>query len=317
MRRLTTLVIAVVMLIAAGTTFAQVRGKGRLQGIVTDKASAKPVDGATVTISPADGATAPIIVKTNAKGRWSALGLTSGSWNIDIEAKGFTTSRGAVAVSELQMMPPIATQLDPAVAKEEAAATVSAGPSVPQEVIDAVNLGQSLMAEEKFKEAVVEFEKALPALPDNLPLKQVASQAYYKSGDLKNAIKMLEEVTAADPANHVMSVLLTNLYLEDGQLDAGKARLAGLPADAITDPTVYLNIGILFLNKNNPEEAATYFTKAVDMDNTRPEAFYYRGLANLQVKKTKEAKADFEKVVALAPESTEASDAKQLINSLQ
>jgi hypothetical protein len=80
MRKITVSVIAFVVLVAAGAAFAQVRGKGRLQGVVTDAATSKPVEGATVTISMADGNTQPIVVKTNAKGRWSALGLTTGQW---------------------------------------------------------------------------------------------------------------------------------------------------------------------------------------------------------------------------------------------
>jgi Tfp pilus assembly protein PilF len=316
MRRVTVSIIAFVLLVTAGSAFAQVRGKGRLQGIVTDAATAKPVDGAKVTISPADGGTQPIVVKTNAKGRWSALGLTSGQWNVDIEAKGFAASRGSVNVSELQMMPPVATTLQAEAPVEEAPAAVQTS-GVPQEVVAAVTLGQELMAAEKYKEAVVEFEKALPALPDNMGLKQVTAQAYYKAGELKKAIGLLEVVTAAPEAPPGVVLLLTNLYLENGQLDEAKARLATLPAEAVTDPTVYVNIGILFLNKNNPAEAATYFSKAVGMDQTRPESFYYRGLANVQLKNTQEAKADFEKVLQLAPDSPEGRDAKQLIDSLK
>jgi Tfp pilus assembly protein PilF len=310
-------IIAVVLLVTAGSAFAQVRGKARLQGIVTDAATSKPVEGATVTISPGDGDTQPIVVKTNAKGRWSALGLTNGAWNVDIAAKGFTTSRGSVNVSEFQPMPPIATKMQPEAPKAEEPAAVATSPGVPQEVIDAVNHGQELMAAEKYKEAVVEFEKALPALPDNMSLKQVAAQAYYKAGDLKNAIAMLETVTASPQSNNGVVLLLTNLYLENSQLDEAKARLATLPADAVSDPTVYVNIGILFLNKNNPAEAVTYLTSAVDMDMTRPESFYYRGLAYLQQKKTNEAKADFEKVLSLSPDSPEGRDAKQLIDSMK
>lgn len=315
MRRVTVPVIAFILLATAAT--AQVRGKGRLQGIVTDAATAKPVDGATVTLSPADGGTKPIITKTNAKGRWSALGLTNGQWNIDIEAKGFAASRGTVGVSELQMAPPIATSLQAdAPVQEEVPAPVET-PGVPQEIVDAVNLGQELLKAEKYPEAVAQFEKALPALPDNMALKQVAAQAYYKTGELAKAIALLEAVTASPASNNGVVLLLTTLYLENNQLDEARARLATLPAEAVTDSTVYVNIGILFLNKNNPSEALTYFSKAVDMDAARPEPYYYRGLALIQLKKNKEAKADFEKVLQLAPDSPEGKDAKQLLDSLK
>jgi tetratricopeptide (TPR) repeat protein len=318
MRKFSSVVVALLILVMSVPAMAQVRGKARLQGTVVDAATSKPIADAKVTIAPADGSTQPIVVKTNAKGKWSALGMTNGQWNLDIEATGYDVSRRSIGVSEFQMTPALTTQLNAVVVQAEVPASeIEEVGGVPQEIVDAVNLGQEYMAAEKFKEAVVEFEKALPALPDNLQLKQVAAQAYYKAGDLKKAVTMLEAVTAADTANTGVALLLTNLYLENGQLDEARARLASLPGDAITDPTVYVNIGILFLNKNNPQEALTYFAKGVDLDMTRPESFYYRGLAYLQLKKMKEAKADFQKVIELAPESTEGRDAKQLIDSIK
>jgi Flp pilus assembly protein TadD len=319
MRRISTMVVAVLMLIMGSSATAQVRGKGRLQGQITDKETGKPVAGATITINIAGGSTAPIVVKTNDKGRWAALGMIGGAWNIDIDAEGYQPSRkGPVTVSEYQLAPMMKIELEKVVVQApEPEMVAPTGPSIPQEVVDAVNAAQDLMAQEKYKEAVLEFEKALPILPENMQLKQVASQAYYKAGDLKKAVALLEEVTAADPTNSGIALLLTNLYLENGQLEEGKARLASLPADAVTDPTVYVNIGILFLNKNQPQDAVTNFTKAVDMDMTQAASYYYRGLANLQLKKMKESRADFEKVLSLAPDSTEARDAKQLLDSMK
>lgn len=320
MRKISTVVAAVLMLVMSVSATAQVRGKGRLQGSVVDKETGKPVGGATITINIANGSTTPIVVKANEKGKWSALGMVGGAWNVDIDAAGYQPSRvGPVTISEFQMLPSMKIELDKAVVVEEQAPEVIAptGPSIPQEAVDAVNTGQDLMEQQKYKEAVVEFEKALPYLPDNMQLKQVLSQAYYKSGDLKKAVAALEEVIAADPSKTGIVLLLVNLYLENGQLDEGKARLASLPAEAVTDPTVYVNIGILFLNKNKPEDAVANFTKAVDMDMTQAPSYYYRGLANLQLKKMKEAKADFEKVLSLAPDSTEGRDATQLLDSMK
>lgn len=323
MRRFTNVIVLIAALVISTAAMAQVRGKGRLQGMVVDKSTGKPVAEAKVTVAPASGNTAPIVTKTNAKGRFSALGLVSGQWHIDIEAPGYVMSRGSANVSELQMMNVPTIELVPEV-KQEAPPAEIAGPSVPKEAVDAINLGQELLKQEKYKEAIVEFEKALPLIPADeqfrtvtLQINQVLSQAYYKTGDLKKAISLLETVSAADTSNTGVALLLTNLYLEDGQLDKGRATLAALPAWSVTDPTIYLNIGILFLNKNNPSDGASYFAKAIELDAARAESYYYRGLANLQLKKSGEAKADFQKVIELAPDSPEARDAKQLIEGLK
>ena len=362
MRRLmniTTILILSLTMATAAT--AQMRGKGRLQGVVLDKATGKPIEGATVTLAPSAGQTQPITTKTDSKGHWSALGLTGGGWNIDIAANGYDISRGTASVSEMQMAPMIKTELTPAAKQEPAPMASAPTPLIPKEAVDAIREGQDLLkikagdvvttsqasssgtstavshtvtageAKQNAERAVVDFEAALPLVPDDKPetkeirsqLMQVMAQAYYRAGDVAKAIGMLEQLNTADPWTTPdpgitqRNLLLVNLYLEHGDLAKGKALLEKLPAGAVTDPTVYTNIGILFLNKNNPRDAEVYFTKAVDMDPKRAESYYYRGLSEIQLKKNKEAKADFNQVIALSPDSPEAKDAKQYIAALK
>lgn len=347
----TTLLIFFSIVIAAAA-MAQVRGRGRLQGVIVDEAG-KPIAGATVTLVPAGEETQPIVAKTDAKGRWSALGLTGGTWNIDVAAEGYETSRGTAAVSEFQMTPAIKTTLVRVVQQQMPVEAVPPTPIIPQEAIDAIKEGQDLLrvqagdvvtttestshtvtaneVKDNAKRAVANFEKALPLVPTDNPevsqirnqLLQVMSQAYYRAGDLPKAISMLEQANIVDPsatpdpAVTQRNVLLVNLYLENGELAKARALLEKLPAGAVTDPTVYSNIGILFLNQKNPADAMTYFTKAVELDTKRADSYYYRGLAALQLGRNKDAKADFEQVLALAPDSPEASDAKQYLASLK
>jgi tetratricopeptide (TPR) repeat protein len=355
MRRFISISAVVLSLLAATAAMAQVRGTGRMQGNIVDKKTGKPIVGATVTLAPARESTQPIVVKTDNRGHWAAIGLTSGQWNIDIAAPGYATSRGTANVSEVQAMPPIKTALDPETTQEAPAAAAPTSPLIPKEAIDAIKEGQDLLhvkvgdtvsnppgatavshtvtadeAKDNAKRAVADFEKALPMIPEDKPetktiknqLNEVLAQAYYRAGKVKNAIATLEALNVTDPwttpdANQTLrEVLLANLYLEDGQLDKGKAILDKLPASAITDPTAYINIGILFLNKRNPADATGYFTKAIGLDAKSADGYYYRGLAYAQQRKIPEARADFQQVVTLAPDSSEAKDAKQMLDGL-
>ncbi len=352
MRRLINVATVLLLSLAmAASATAQVRGRGRLQGVVTDKATGKPIEGANVTLMPATENTQPILVKTDRKGHWSALGLTGGNWNIDIAASGYDQSRGSASVSELQMSPMIKTALAPVIREETIPAPQVATPLIPNEAVTLIDEGQKLLRlqpgetvtaadgtnrtmttddlKANAKRAVTNFEQAFPMVPADREetkeirnqLQQVMAQAYYRAGDLPKAITMLEQVNfgdpAADPALMQRSLLLVNLYLENGDLEKGKALLEKLPSTVVTDPTVYTNIGILFLNKRKPSDALTYFGRAVELDPKRAESYYYRGLAALQLKRNKDAKADFEQVIALAPNSSEASDAKQYLVSLK
>lgn len=354
---------AVLSLLVAFAASAQVRGTGRLQGNVFDKATGKPVAGATVTIALGRGATQPIVVKTDARGHWAALGMTSGQWNIDIAAPGYVTSRGSANVTEAGQTPSIKTEIEAEVVRQAPAqAVVPAAPSVPKEAVDAIKEGEQLLKakpgdvitttqtdasgtstavqhtvaanelKDNAQRAVADFERALPLIPDDTQVLKdvrnqvlyILSQAYYKTGDVKNAIATIERLETADPAgatpdaaHTTRQMLLANLYLENGQVDHGRALLDRLPPSAITDPTAYVNVGILFMNKKNPTDAVTYLTKAIALDPKRAESYYYRGLAEVQMKKNKEARADFEQVLVLAPDSSEAHDARQMLASLK
>jgi hypothetical protein len=339
MRRFALTFLAIVTLLIASSSFAQVRGKGRLQGDVVDKATGKPIENATVSIS--GHSTTPIVVKTNSRGHWAALGMVSGSWNIDITAPGYETLRGTVGVSESddRPQPPLQSKLAPSAPKEEAPAAVQTTPLIPPDAVAAIKEGQELLANKganadeakaNAKKAVADFEKALPQVPTDKPevkevrsqLMEVMAQAYYKAGDLPHAIGMLEQMNVADPWTTPdagvtqRNILLVNLYLENGELDKGKALMEKLPEGSVTDPTVFTNIGILFVNKKNPTDAITYFSKAIALDPKAADGYYYRGLAEAQIKKTADARADFEQVIALAPTSTEAGDAKQMLAAL-
>lgn len=309
-----TAALALALLIAAAAG-AQVRGRGRIQGVVTDSESGKPLAGAKVTVVISDESTAPIVAMTDKRGRWSVLGLVAGTWNIDIEMAGYATSRGSANVSEMQMLPPVKTQLTPEVKAEVPAPTIT--DSIPPEVVAAVRAGEDFLNAKQYAEAAAEFEKALPALPDNVQLKQALASAYYGARTMAKAAAVLEPLVAADASNRAAALLLVNVYLEDGRLPEGKALLEKLPEGMVTEPTTYLNAGILFMNKNSVEDALSYFAKAVALDPRKAESYYYRGLASLQLKKTAEAKADLEKVIALAPDSPEAKDAKQLIAAIR
>jgi Flp pilus assembly protein TadD/5-hydroxyisourate hydrolase-like protein (transthyretin family) len=348
MRRFTTYIMAFIAALAlAVTATAQVRGTGRLGGQVVDKATGKPIANATVTVALPDGSTQPIVATTDKNGRWSALGLVNGLWNVDITAAGYQTSRGTANVSEIQRLPPIKTEMNAEV-KQEAAPVATASPLIPKEGVEAIDEAQNLLkikagdanpaggtvtpADVKANavKAAADLEKALPMIPlDNdkvktvrVQVQEVMAQAYYKAGDLPHAIATLEKLNTADPwttpdANQSQrQVLLANLYLENSQLDQAKSLLDKMPPSTITDPTVYTNVGILFLNKKNPTDAITYFTKAVDLDPKREEAYYYRGLAHAQLKQTADARADFQQVLTLAPDSGDAKDAKQMLDAL-
>lgn len=299
------LLLVSVAIVAAPSLFAQIR----IQGTVSNEAG-KPVPGAIVKLfSESGGDIDPI--ETDKRGKWAALVPVGGEWNIDVEAEGYLTSRGIVPLSEVNRTPPLKTVLQKRPEPVEQPETVVS--TVPPEAVEAVAAGEAALAASDFETAVRELSKAHALLPDHLQIKQALARAYYGQGEVKPAIGMLRDVYDADPANTGVGLLLVNLYLEDGNLDEGQKILATLPADAISDPTAMINLGILFMNKGNLEKAHQYFDQAVSVDPAMGASYYYRGIAALQLEKMDDAKADLQKVVELAPDSSEAEDARALL----
>ncbi len=89
-----------------------------------------------------------------------------------------------------------------------------------------------------------------------------------------------------------------------------------MPPDKITDAQPYLNVGILWINKKKPAQAEPAFDKAIAIQPDLPDAYYYRGLARMQLKKNAEAKADLQKALELAPNGPDAKDIRDLLKSM-
>ena len=319
-----TLSIAAAILCFAGALLASEdwRGNNRMTGLVVDKNTGKAVAGATVKLRIQKGEKGGPDVKTDGNGKWAMLGLATGSWNIDVEAPGYVTRQQSFALSEGQRLPPMKTELEPQQVQAAAPAETPheelriGGKTVAKEVAEAVDAGNALIAEKKYKEAIAEYEKAAVSLPDFIPLQFALARAYYGAHDLKKAVAAMDLVYKADPNNASNAQLYANMLLEDGQLDKGKQIIDALPASAVNVDAL-INTGIVLMNKKQPAAAVGYFAKVISMKPEMADGYYYRGLARIQGGKAKEAKPDLEKVVALAPNSDQAKEAKEYLKSIK
>jgi Tfp pilus assembly protein PilF len=319
---------ALIALFVAATASAQAwRGMARLQGTVVDQNGA-PVKGAKVMLKSVKANGGPDAIVSDAKGRWAALGLIGGGWNVDVTAEGFEPRAMSIELSEVNRIPPMKVQLAPAAPPPPPAAeqqqpeqkeTIQVGGvEISPEIAEAIDKANTAMKEQKWKDAVANYEKATAVLSDNKSLKFALARAYYGAGELKKAIAMLQGIYNADTGNVTAATLLANMLIEDSQFDAGKKVIADMPPGAVTDPDVYINIGILFINKAKPADAYTFFDRAVSIAPESAAGYYYRALASLQQNKNAAAKADLKKTLELAaPDSAEAKDAKELLAQMK
>jgi tetratricopeptide (TPR) repeat protein len=294
------------IVLAAGPSSALAQdwraGTGRLEGKVTD-AQGHPVVDAVVKLQL--GGRGGTELRTDGKGRWAILGLAGGEWTVEISAEGFTSRRLDVTVSELSRRPVVETRLEP-----------STGPS--REVLDALDKAESAYREGRYAEARAEYETLLSLRPDLAArIHQQIGFSYVHEGNAARALDHLQLALDAEPDNVPVRAAAVQAAFETGQPERGRGLLAGVALEKIEDPDMAYNFGVDLLNAGATREAVPWFTRATSLDPRNVDGYYRRGLAHLQLGETAACRADFEKVVDLAPETPQGDLAKKALGQVR
>jgi len=280
------------------------KGQGRLAGEVADE-KGNPVPGAVVQLE-LPGRGKPAALTTDKKGRWAILGLAGGRWNVDIGAEGYVTKNFFANVRQGRHMPPLKTQLETA---------APAGP--PPEVVAAIEKGDAAYQESRYADARVEYEMLLELRPDlgSTLLMQIA-HCYKQEGNREKELEYLGRVLEADPGNVQVRTLMALEAIEGGMVERGLELLAQIEDSGLTNPDVFYNIGVSFLNQSRQEEAITYFTKAVALAPDYADGYFQRALTYFGRQEYEQCKADFEKLLELTREGPQADTARKVLEQL-
>jgi len=292
------------------------QGKGRLEGTVTGT-KGEPIAGATVALR-LEGQGPDL--KSDKKGHWAILGISGGNWELDVSAPGYQPRKITVPVSEITRIPPMAIQLEPEVQQQQAPkqdVIQVGGKTISKEAAEAIEKGNAASQAKNYAEAAASYLKALPELPDNVSLLTNLALVYYFDNKPDEALKYARQTVEKDPANQSAWLMISELELQKGNLDAGQQALSKVPEERITSPAPYLNLGILYYNKKKPAEAEENFSKAIAKKPDLAEAYYYRGLARFQLKRLPEAKADLQKSIELDPSGKDAETAKEILKAMK
>ena len=276
------------------------KGLGRLEGRVVD-AEGKGVPDVTVKFAlPSRGGGTS--AKTDKKGRWAIGGIAAGRWNIDVDAPGFAARHLSIDLpSEGARLAPVELKLDRAAPQGPAPA-----------VLEAVNKGDEAYKAGRYAEARAEYEKVLAMRPDLAKtLHLQIARCYSQEGRYDKEMEHLEVLLAADPTDQALRLLMAQEALKGGIIGRGLELLKGVDESAVKDPNVYFNVAAILLNQQKPEEAIGYLSRAIALDPAYVDGYFQRGLAYVGLGRMAEAKADFQKVIELAPGSAQADTARK------
>jgi Tfp pilus assembly protein PilF len=290
------------------------QGRGRLEGTVTS-AAGQPIAGAAVALRYQGSGPD---LKSDKKGHWAVLGLVGGSWDVDISAPGFQSRKISVTVSEVNRNQPVNLALEPEVKQEAPRIEVQVGgKTISNEAAAAIEKGNAASRAKNYAEAEENYLKALPELPDNPSLLSNLALNYYFDNKAEQALTFARKTVAVDAQNTSAWLMISELELQKGNLEAGQEALAKVPAEMITSPEPYMNLGILFYNKKKLAEADDAFTKAIVKTPDLASAYYYRGLERYQAKRMADAAADLRKSIELEPSGKDAETAKEILKTMK
>lgn len=309
-------IVALALLGMAATAWAQAwRGQGHVAGKVADEAG-KPIEGVTVKFF-LPGANGGTDVKTNAKGEWSLGGIAGGAWQVDFIKQGYEPRHITVDIEELSRIPPIETVMKKAVD--------------PNEVIAAeMKKATALVADKKFDEALAVYTDLQARYPQAYRLEIQIARVYDAEGAYDKEIEHLKKYIEKDPNDVFVKLLTGGVMIAKGNAEEGKQLLATVDDSKVTEPSIFLNVGITLLNQNKPKDAITFFEKTVGRFPDYPDGYYYRGITNLQLgastrpddqaagdKLLQAARADLGKFVQMAPNAPEAAAARKMLEQLK
>jgi tetratricopeptide (TPR) repeat protein len=202
---------------------------GRIMGTVKD-ISGQAIKGATIRAVNPGAIPNEFTATGDQKGQWAILGLRSGAWEVSASAPGFETSTIAVRVAGLQSGPAIQFVL--------------VGAPIPGalEGVDtkrlqtALSAAESLMAQERWDDAIVEYKAILAMAPPLDTVNLAIGRALRMKKDYAGAAAAYGEILKRDARNQKALLELGRTQHEQGDRAAALATLEKLVAiDGTTD----------------------------------------------------------------------------------
>lgn len=295
-----------VLLVTEAAWAQQWRGLGRVNGKAVDT-DGRPIEGVTVryVLPAAEGGGSE--TKSNRRGEWVVIGISSGMWQLDFTKEGYESRLVTVPVSEHTRIPPMEIRLEKRAPVVDANAEIAAG----------LHEAARILSKKQYAEARAIYESLLQKYPEAWQLHPLLARVHHAEQNLDKSVEHLRKALEHSPDNAEVTLLLGNVLVEKGEAEEGRRLLDSVDQDLIKDPATFLNVGIGLLNGGRPKDALPYFNRAVARFPSYPDSYYFRGLAHLQNGDNGAAKADLEKFIGMAPDAPEAETARKILKQLQ
>jgi tetratricopeptide (TPR) repeat protein len=286
---------------------------GRIGGTIKDQ-NGQPIKGATVLAENPQSSPSSFSATTDDKGRFSIIGLRSGTWKITASAPGFAPNGGSIPVRTIGAPnPPVDIVLSPGAAAPTGAL---AGVNT-KELQGELAKAEELMNAQQYDAAIAAYNAILAKTPALTNINLQIGRAYRMKKDYDSALGTYKKMLEAEPNNERAKIEIGMTNLEKGDFAAAETALTEAAQSVSASREVFYNLGEVKFAKGETDEAMKWYQRAVDMDPNWGKPLFKIGLGHLQKGDTKSAIAMLEKVVAVDPNSAEAGMAKATIEQLK
>jgi Tfp pilus assembly protein PilF len=300
-------------LCVAATVASAAAQTGRVGGTVRDDAG-QPLKGATITAENPSASPASFTATTDEKGRFSIIGLRTGSWTFTAHAPGFGSEAGRMSVQTIGAPnPPLTFTL-----KRGNAAAASALAGINAKDLQAeLAAADQLFNSQRWDESIAAYEAIVAKAPSVTSVHLQIAAACRNKKDYDCAVASYNEMLAIDPTNDKALAGIGMIDLEKGDLEAADAALSKAAEGSRPAREVLYNLGEVKFAKGRVDEAAKWYERAVTADPTWGKPLLKLALVALNKGDEDGAIRLAEKVVSVEPMSAEAATAKALIEQLR
>jgi tetratricopeptide (TPR) repeat protein len=297
------IVIITCLLLVGGLLSAQDwKGKGRINGFVTDP-EGKPVEGVKLVWTKSSSGFETV---TDKDGKWTGAWLNSGTWNVDFEKAGYVPLKKSFEISEINRNPDFKVTMQKA-----------QGLVLTSELKEILGKANQAFEQKDYAAALDGYNAIIGKFPDAYIIWKNIGNCYFAQEQYDKAEEAYKKVLEKNAHDTDALLAVGNCYFNRNQTDQSLEWYGKIQFDKIADSTVLFNIGLNYFKSSRYEDALRYFKRSTEVQKDFEDGYYQLGLTYTSLDKKAEAIATFEQFIKLFPNSEKVAQVQGFLDYLK
>ncbi|MBS3819966.1 tetratricopeptide repeat protein [bacterium] len=293
-------------------------GKGRISGTVVD-GEGNPLEDVLIVVESVNYDT-KLTGRTDENGHFAVAGMGTGMWQITASKQGYTSSSVKKRIKQLERNPPIDFTLQ----------KVSGFGSFleDKESMELFDKGNEFIQKKQYDEALEIFDKFKEKYPKVYQVHLNIGTCYLKKGDIDKAEEefnyVLDKILESqgdykeEKATSFRAFIgLGKIYIKKGDFNQAQEYFAQALEISPEDEISAYNVGEVYFSNQKIDQAIKYFKMAIQIKKDWPKPYRKLGYAYLNKGEYDKALEYFRKFLEMAPDSPQAPQVKNIIETIE